>query len=199
MIFKASAITNLTDARYFAAKAVDFLGFNLEEGTEGFLEPMYMKAIRAWVEGPQIVGEFARTPLNLVREAAIFYGLDLVQVDAGVGGNTWSDLKDLDVILRIKPSETGESTGQIFAGAAPFVRYFLIDFSGVADVWQNPEWPDLCRRYPVLLHLDEAAARIPHVVQTLGAAGLSLSGGEEERVGIKSFDELDDLFLHYDR
>ena len=35
MLIKASRITNLTDARYFAAKEVDFLGFNLEEGTEG--------------------------------------------------------------------------------------------------------------------------------------------------------------------
>jgi phosphoribosylanthranilate isomerase len=199
MIFKASAITNLTDARYFAAKEVDFLGFNLEEDTEGFLEPMYMKAIRAWVEGPKIVGEFAGAPLPVVREAAAFYGLDMVQVDARAGGHDWSDLKDLEVILRIKSSEIGENPGRIFADAAPFVRYFLLDFSGSGGAWQNPEWPELCGRYPVLLHLDEDAERIPKALQALGAAGLSLSGGEEERVGIKSFDELDELFSRYDR
>ena len=46
MLLKATAVMNLTDARYFAAKEVDYLGFNLEEGTEGYLDPMYMKAIR---------------------------------------------------------------------------------------------------------------------------------------------------------
>jgi phosphoribosylanthranilate isomerase len=199
MIFKASAITNLTDARYFAAKEVDFLGFNLEEGTEGFLEPMYMKAIRAWVEGPQVVGEFSGAPLAVVREAAAFYGLDLVQVDAGASGQNLSDLKGLEVILRVKPASRVENTAAIFAESAPLVRYFLLDFSGTGTAWQNPEWREVCRPYSVLVHLDETAATIPKALQALEATGLSLSGGEEERVGVKSFDELDDVFSQYGR
>ena len=58
MLIKASRLTNLTDARYFAAKDVQFLGFNLEAGTPGHLDPMYMRAIREWVQGPVILGEF---------------------------------------------------------------------------------------------------------------------------------------------
>ncbi|MBP6828235.1 MAG: N-(5'-phosphoribosyl)anthranilate isomerase, partial [Saprospiraceae bacterium] len=82
MLIKASRITNLTDARYFAAKEVDFLGFNLEEGTEDYLDPIYMKAIREWVEGPQIVGEFSAGSADVVREYASFFGLDAVQIQA---------------------------------------------------------------------------------------------------------------------
>ncbi|MFN0036896.1 MAG: hypothetical protein ACKVUS_17710, partial [Saprospiraceae bacterium] len=81
-LFKAGRVAHLTDARYFAAKEVDFLGFNLEEGTEGYLDPMYMKAIREWVQGPKIVGEFSRSTVAVVREAAAFFGMDAVQVSA---------------------------------------------------------------------------------------------------------------------
>jgi phosphoribosylanthranilate isomerase len=49
MLIKASRVTNLTDARYFAARGASYIGFNLEEGTEDYLDPIYMKAIKEWL------------------------------------------------------------------------------------------------------------------------------------------------------
>ena len=197
MLIKASAITNLTDARYFAAKEVAFLGFNLEENTEGYLDPMHMKAIREWVEGPQVVGEFSRASASYVHEAAAFFGLDAVQVPATAEGSDWSVLEGLTVIASVDGSLP--KIDAILEEKAPYVAYFLIDMSGQIDpvtgiVTDLEAWKQRCTRYPVLIRVDVAAQQWPELLAVLQPAGIDLAGGEEERVGVKSFDEIEAIF-----
>ena len=77
---KASQITNLTDARYFAAWEVEWLGFNFDKGSENYIQPQVMKAIKEWVEGPKLVGEFSFASAEDIRIAKEMLGLDMVQV-----------------------------------------------------------------------------------------------------------------------
>ncbi len=196
MLIKASAITNLTDARYFAAQDVHFLGFNLEEGTPGYLDPMYMKAIREWVQGPKITGEFDRTPAAVVREAAAFYGLDTVQVTRT---DDLALLEGLEVILAVPAIAEIGATRAIFQQAAATARYFLLDFTTLPNAvsWlldNADDWKQLFATYPTLLHLDAPAPEIRKILDALQPAGLALRGGEEELVGVKSFDEIDAVF-----
>lgn len=196
MLVKASHITNLTDARYFAAREVDFLGFNLEENTEGYLDPMYMKAIREWVEGPKMVGEFSTASFNYVREAAAFLGLDAVQVPASAHAE-WTTLDGLTVIATIDGNTT--DIDLLLAQSAPFVAYFLLDISTVMDSETGvlPDvaaWEKRCADYPVLLHANLSPALWPVMLEHLQPAGFNLVGGEEERVGVKSFDEIEAIF-----
>jgi phosphoribosylanthranilate isomerase len=191
MLIKASRITNLTDARYFAAKEVDFLGFNLEQGTEGYLDPMYMKAIREWVEGPRIVGEFSRSPAPYLREAAAFFGLDAVQVTADYATQL-ADLEGLIVILEVEANEVSEPFYRL---SSPFISYFLVKMpDAIAVLGQADFWRRICTDYPVLLQTDATAEQMLELLNTLKPAGLSLVGGDEERVGVKSFDEIEEIF-----
>ena len=194
MVIKASRITNLTDARYFAAREVDFLGFNLEEGTASYLDPVYVKAIREWVEGPGIVGEFSREPVSVVREAAAFYGLDAVQVTEAYADQL-AALEGLTVIMTL---ESGHDTGSILRlleAAKPFVAWFLVGFgSAVLTAEETDFWSKCCKTYPVLIETEATAGEVPELVRSLGAAGLSLAGGEEEQVGVKSFDDIEEIF-----
>lgn len=195
MLIKASAITNLTDARYFAAKAVDFLGFNLEEGTPGYLDPLYMKAIREWVQGPKITGEFDRTPAATVREAAGFYGLDAVQVTRA---DDLDLLEGLEVILYL-PAKADVAGVRSAFGAVSGVSYFLLDFSQIPEaekvLLENAgAWRQLFAGFPTLLQLNVPAAALNDLLNALQPAGLALRGGEEETVGVKSFDEIDAVF-----
>lgn len=195
MLIKASAITNLTDARYFAAKAVDFLGFNLEEGTPGYLDPLYMKAIREWVQGPKITGEFDRTPAATVREAAGFYGLDAVQVTRT---DDLALLEGLEVIFYVPAQPDIAGVRTIFeAGSA--ANYFLLDFSQIPEaekvLLENAgAWRQLFAGFPTLLQLNVPAAALNDLLDALQPAGLALRGGEEETVGVKSFGEIDAVF-----
>ncbi len=196
MLVKASSITNLTDARYFAAKEVAYMGFNLEENTAGYLDPMYMKAIREWVQGPRIVGEFDRTRAAVVREAAAFFGLDAVQVTQTDG---LSELDGLEVILYLHGTTNPDSLVPVLQRAASVVSYFLLDFS-TPDLsaalmgTRTDAWKNLFAEYPVLLDVHLPAGELPELLQKLKPAGLALRGGAEERVGIKSFDEVDAIF-----
>lgn len=188
MHIKASRITNLTDARYFAAKEVEFLGFNLEEGTEGYLDPMYMKAIREWVQGPQITGEFSRASMPYVREAITFFGLDAVQLSAGYAAQL-EQLTDVPIILEAGAGQLADP--DFFRKAAPFVRYFLVK-TDAAEA--SEDLKKICAEYPVLLQTDAPAAQLTALLDALQPAGLSLVGGEEEQVGVKSFDEIEEIF-----
>jgi phosphoribosylanthranilate isomerase len=192
MRIKASRITNLTDARYFAAKEVDYLGFNLEEGTEGYLDPMYMKAIREWVEGPRITGEFSRASTAYIREAVPFFGLDAIQVPAGYAGQL-AAFEGIETILELREPDWDDAA--LLEGAAPFVSFFLVNLT-----W-TPRWQDTARRlaeccaaYPVLIQTDAPAIQMPALLAALQPAGLGFVGGEEEKVGVKSFDEIEAIF-----
>ncbi len=196
---KASAVTNLTDARYYAAKEVDYLGFNLEEGTPGYLDPMYMKAIREWVAGPKIVGEFTELPMTHVKAALEFFGLDAVQLTAEHHGDNLQDLSGVDIILRVNAGLDARTLERTFRQAAPFVSCFLLDFSETND-WEGilkegrDFWNERFALRPTLLQADFSAAQLPELLQKFKLGGFSLVGGEEEKVGVKSFDEIDEIF-----
>ncbi len=196
MLIKASRITNLTDARYFAAKEVDFLGFNLEEGTEGYLDPMYMKAIREWVEGPKIVGEFSHAPVSYIKEAATFFGLDAVQVTSDYAAQL-ADLEGLVVILEVEVNEAWEMLDlqRLFHETAPFATYFLLKFPPAMPTLQQIDfWKKRFEQHPVLVQTDMTAEQLSTILEVLQPAGLSLVGGSEEKVGVKSFDEIEAVF-----
>jgi len=191
-LIKATCITTLTDARYFAARAVDYLGFNLEAGTRGYLDPIYMKAIREWVEGPRITGEFSRSSTADIREAALFYGLDAVQVAAAVHLEQLADLAGIEVLLWI---DTGNITPAQAIGmleyARPYISYAILDASTEGNL--PLEWLTICQQFPVLLHTNGTAAETKVQMEMFQPAGLSISGGAEERTGVKSFEEIEEI------
>jgi len=62
----AADITNLTDARYFAARGVDYLMFDLSQ-----LPLDKLLEIKEWVEGPSAILLVDDTSINLVEEAIL--------------------------------------------------------------------------------------------------------------------------------
>ncbi len=198
MLIKASRITTLTDARYFAAKDVQFLGFNLEAGTPGYLDPMYMRAIREWVQGPFIVGEYAQAPIAEVREAAAFFGLDAVQVTTEYVPDLAS-LQGLTILLYVEVEQEVAALEAIFQQAAPYVEHFVLHFPVKDDLGtrlgEHAEfWKNLGAQHSILLHWDGPAGELPALFSTWPFAGLSLTGGAEQQVGVKSFEEVEAVF-----
>jgi phosphoribosylanthranilate isomerase len=52
----------------------------------------------------------------------------------------------------------------------------------------------LSEEFSLWLDLEEQNNMVEKVLEQIKPAGLSVQGGAEERVGVKSFDELDDFF-----
>lgn len=201
---KASSITNLTDARYFAAWYVEWMGFKLTPGTEGYIDPQAMLAIKEWVDGPKIVGEFELESAEEILASVELLGLDAVQVGMFTSDQALQSLHAQGVpVLKEwvleSPDELGAIASQLSAQGA-WVQYFLLDFAKNGISWPQiasavlPELRELAQDYPLLLSMDFPAEQIEAVLEATQAAGISLRGGEEEKVGYKSFDELDELF-----
>lgn len=196
---KASQITNLTDARYFAARGVEWLGFNLDSGTENFIHPQNIKAIKEWLEGPKIVGEFGMQDSSEINAAIDFLDLDAVQV--GMFADTSSlELKDATLIKEIViENETDYyNLRSTFESESANVDIFLLNYSKNNISWtslasKQNALKELCNRFKIILSIDFDLNQLNKILDTLKIQGLSLKGGEEEKVGFKSYDELDDI------
>lgn len=196
-IKKASRIANLTDARYFAAQGVHYLGFCLEEGNAHFIEPSAMRAIREWVEGPRIVGEFERASASVVRESAAFFGLDAVEVGHW---ETLSELAGLEVLLRLSGFSRPEEVAFVWEQAQPYAAYLVVELSregawaATQDTGRAAAWRQLCAQVPLLLDAPLPARMMVGLLEAVQPAGFAVSGSAEERPGVKSFEEVDALF-----
>ncbi len=199
---KASQITNLTDARYFAAKEVEWLSFNFAEKTDNYIEPMRARAMFDWVEVPHIVGEFDGFDAAAVNFYAENWGLKAVQI----GGQTEVfDVKSPHILKEIivESHTTAEILRGLLLPLKNMVAAFQLNFEAnnlsFSDIKNNKcaldlaDLSSLCAVFNIILSIDFQLVELDDILN-LKPYGLSLKGGEEERVGVKSFDELDEIF-----
>ncbi len=202
---KAAQISNLTDARYFAAWYTDWLGFCCDTTSPNYVSPELLHAIRDWVEGPQIVGEFGAQDAAYIHDAVKRLNLDVVQVGFFYGAKELENLRGLTVIreIVIDPNEATDLNATLEA-LSPLVDYFLLEFSKNNISWDalknNKNYFNIntlkscCEKYPILLSINVKAGEANELLETLQPEGLNVFGGDEEKVGFKSFDEMDELF-----
>ncbi len=142
----ASHVTNLTDARYFAARGVDFLLFDMD-----LISLDAAIQIKEWVEGPSILVLFSPDSSSLIDET----------------------------ILRLKPSFVGAKTPDVFADLAHLSAHVsLYKWSVDKIVIEEKLFLPLPSSYSSLQLTD----------------GIIVRGGEEEAIGVKSYEDLDNFF-----
>jgi phosphoribosylanthranilate isomerase len=206
MFIKASAISNLSDARYFAAQySVEFMGFCLDEGNDAFISPHLINAMKEWIAGPKIVGEFGIQDEDEILQQVHHIGLEVVQLAMFSTASTEKIRTQVPVIqeIVIEKDSTANQLLQLIEGFLPKADYLLLDFEKNAwsftDLVRNQEISlDLLQRvsqkHPIIISINADAKQLKTLAQSIQPQGISLKGGEEERVGYKSFDELNDIF-----
>lgn len=205
LLISAGSIANLTDARYFAAREVHFLGFCLDNSNENYVQSAVVKAMKEWIEGPKIVGEFGLQSTEEILATIENIGLDIVQL---------SMFSEVDKkILREKAIVIQEYVFEKTTRAGVFAQqieqlatdcdYLHLDFTkndiSWNDLLRNPEISieiiqRTCQKYKVFLSLPFLPKQLKAIVDVVQPAGIAVKGGEEEQVGVKSFDDLDDIF-----
>jgi len=163
-------ITNLTDARYFAAWGVDYLSFNMNQDSEYYLPGEKISEIIEWVEGPA----------SLIEANALEF---LEGIDGHILSSMYSSLplnKEAFFRVPLTEVEKGLPSGNYITKVST-----TEDITRLTAVTNHAEgcniYIDICD-YD-LQHLD-----------SLPSNGLVIQGGEEEKVGVKSYDELDKLY-----
>jgi phosphoribosylanthranilate isomerase len=186
----ARRITNLTDARYFAAKDVAYLAFNMEAGTEGYLDPMYMQAMREWVEGPIITGEFNEgTSLEIINEAVRFYNLGAVIVPDTL---RHAQIEAPEIIVKIMLHR--EQPSAIEPPNTENITALLLELNDASVSWLDMQDLLAHTSIPIILQFDALPSALPDILRYVLPYGISLTGGDEEAVGVKSFDEVEEIF-----
>lgn len=202
---KAGQIANLTDARYFAAMGVDYLGFSLDPASSAYIDPKNMNTIREWLEGPAIVGEFGVATVESIREAYELLKLDFVQIGPFQETNVLGLLDGIPLMkeIVIDTFTEDQTVKALMDESSEYVRFFILDFikNGISwtslktsNVFRMEVLKDICSKHNVLLSIDLNAEDTEELLDSLQPYGLNLFGGEEEMVGVKSFDDLDLLF-----
>lgn len=203
---KASSITNLTDARYFAAWEVEWLGFNLNIGSADYIEPHLVKAIKEWVDGVKIIGEFDLASADHINDMAQALGLDGAQLGMFTSLETFQELEYATTLFKeivVERDTTEAAIREHMTDFAPYVKAFILNFEknkiGISDIESGSGiniagLTNLCKSFPVLLSMPVSPSELASSLEEVAPLGLSVKGGAEEKVGYKSFDELDDLF-----
>ncbi len=203
---KASAIANLTDARYFSAWGVDWLGFCLDEQHPNYISPNTFHAMREWLAGPKIVGELGPIlDIEQLHQLIEELKLDAIQVSGFTPNKEIAHLSGHIPLIREQVVETWTDLSNLTSDWKDWedlVEFFLLDFEKNRLSWSAlkaqkeilEQLQQLGKQYPIMLSIPFKAHEYEELMQNLELYGLSLKGGEEEKVGYKSFDELDELY-----
>lgn len=163
----AQNITNLADARYFAAWGVEYISFNSIPESAYYINDDNIKEIKDWVEGPQCLIE---------ANALEFEDL----ADGFILSNIYSSLPIVkDTFFRI-------AFDDIIKGL-PDGKYISKINTAQLDTLAKIDTQNLH------LFFDISELELNDILQ-LQDFGLVVQGGEEEKVGLKSYDELDKLY-----
>ncbi|NJN77094.1 MAG: hypothetical protein HC803_01175 [Saprospiraceae bacterium] len=201
---KASQVTNLTDGRYFAAWEVEWIGFNFEMGADTYVDIQKMKDIREWLEGPKFVGEFGLTTAEVIRETATFLALDMAQINHFTDVETAKALSEIPLIKEVLILKDADNSTllETLKTFETHVEAFLIDFTKSGISWSEIKagtyldfeiLKTACVNFNVILSVDLTPENLTEVQETLNPYGLNVTGGEEEKVGFKSFDDIDEI------
>lgn len=203
---KASGITHLTDARYFAAWETEWLGFMLSPGSETSVELQLVAALREWVDGVKICGEFSFATLAEIEAAIDVLGLETIQLGMLTPLENLRALRGKVEIIQemvIEAYLTAEELTELLEERKDHVDYFLLQFNKGGLTWpdiqegtpfgadQLAQW---AQQYPLLIDLPLAGTTPTQFLTQIPVQGFSVVGAAEEKVGIKSFDELDEFF-----
>lgn len=197
---KANALTHLTDARYFASMEVDWLGFNLDSTDQNASDPLFVKSIREWVSGPTFIGEFNFSSVKEILSVSENLGLNAIQLGPLFNFNDLKFIPDDYTVFAEIMVDVDIPSPDIQAFLNQYnnkVNFYILNFSNLfkplSVQWKNA-LVNLCKVFPIFIHSNGNVNQIIDHILYFKPAGYCLSGGSEEKTGIKSFEEIDEIF-----
>jgi len=193
-LVKVNSINNLSHARFCAGIGVEFLGFNLCPGHEGFLSVQKFVELTGWLAGIKIVGEFFDAKpadiLETVKSQELDY-LETTQLDS------LDELNQLQIplILRLTLNSRTQPPGlaKTMNQTSQKVDYFLIDGDLNKRSPTVTELAQLGASHPLLLGAGITAQSVHHLLDQSPIAGIALSGGSEIKPGYYDFDQMAEI------
>ncbi len=182
----AAEVSNLTDARYFAAWGVDYMSYVIDESAAGFIGLDGIKEIIDWVEGPINLGYLSG--LNIPTNISDLYSQLQLK---GLVCNPFIVSKD---ILYLSPKVYREVVYQDDLEVTEELLIVKLSDTPLSNAIDRLS--TLARDNEVYIDGVNTISDIELLLEKVNPTGIVLRGGEEEKVGFKSYDELD-VLLEY--
>ena len=179
----ASSISNLTDARYFSAMGVDYMGFDLDVMMD---KHNHLKEMISWIEGPIIVGEtntYNADGLNDLKTIGIKHW------SVGRYFNLSMTFED-QLIRRLDVGSMSNLNEEEWCALYIDKIYTALTKTEVERI------SDLCQKCKTFIHLPFEAKDLESIITSINPFGIIVLGGEEEKPGYKSYEEMDEVFEH---
>lgn len=181
IIIKAGSIQNLTEARYFSSKLIEFVGFNFDQASGNAIEPIQAQQIIGWLEGPKIVAEFGAESKSKIQEITTVLGIETIKIPFA----RKAEFQDTSLKL-ILQSDFSDLQKNIESGNLLQVTFNAEDLS-------DPDFSKLLQQNKVILETDWTADNLQEI-QALQPYGINFNGSGELKTGVQSFEEMDALF-----
>lgn len=170
----ARSVQNLTDARYFAAWMVRYMSFDLRRDSINFIGANNVTEIIDWLAGPLFIGDFSgHKDLDFIQETCKELNLSGVIID---------DKLLADALVKVLDHVFFETD-----------KFELIGETKIIVICKH-EHQQVYREsgHQVYLHGNALPINLIEALPT--EVGMCLEGGEEIKTGLKSFDQLDEIF-----
>jgi phosphoribosylanthranilate isomerase len=191
---KLGNITNLSDARFAAAAGAAYIGFCFDPANENYITPLKAKEIIDWVTGSSVVAEFGDQTIEEIRDISELLSIDVIEVNNRLLPDELMSLGKA-VIKKIDISQLNQQQLQTEIGAYQQVAdaFHLYAAEGTANIDQQ-QLIGLCQDHKIIWGLEISLENVLATLNTYKPFAIHVSGGQEEKAGVKDFDELNDLF-----
>ena len=192
MKLKLSPITNLSDARFAAAAGFHYMGFCFDPSSPNFLLPIKAKEILEWTSGSFAVGEFGEQLAEEIEEISELLGVDVILLDNHLLPDELSTFtKPIIKVIGLNQMSP-EMVAKELEAYEPYCDGFQLNAEGQSPeslLWIKP----YLQKHKIILNVGNYAQPILQLQQTLAPFAFHLQAGKEEEVGMRDFEELNEL------
>jgi len=187
---KISGVNNLTDARYFSAWGVDYIGFCIDPTSAFYCEESKIVEIRDWLEGPEYILEFPHEAsedeiITLTKKLNIQHiHLNAFEIEE-INAYDTVVFKDF-LIEQLDEFYIAGINFPVLKSDKPINQFTEKEFEALSKI---------CNNHSCFIDLIwDSVEDFKKAVKKISPYGLILRGGEEEKTGLKSYETMDTLF-----
>ena len=197
---KASAITNLSDARYFSAFPVNWMSFQCNPVSKKYVPHNTIQEMAGWLEGPEFCLEVAGLDSETI--AQLLQEVDVQGVEYESGQVIPDAVAEKYTIFQRIYIDKLSSVESLTRQISNETDYIILDFQlnqlSLSQLQNNDlnisvaDLNKLANNNAILISMDFRQKDIDELLKW-NTDGLDIQGGEEEKVGLRSFEDIQDV------
>jgi phosphoribosylanthranilate isomerase len=190
---KLGNITNLSDARFAAAAGIDYMGFCFDVKSFNYIPPVKAKELIDWTSGCFIVAEFGNQTIKEISDICEMLNIDVVEINNDLFPSELAEL-DKPIVKKIDTSLFDfNALNIILNNYSDKVDAFHLYNSFEKNNINEAQLKTICANYKIFWGFDTAPENIKETLATYQPYALNIIGGNEEKTGLKDFDELNNI------